>query len=94
MDSAWRSRAGRPHIVRSASESLYILTCGLSVSTLKYEMGKQDSQVVVGVHGQWTDIKEFGPVLRTGCFRFPLFGDSTFEGEMLNGRRFGNGVQV
>ncbi len=62
----------------------------------KVPFRKQDAKphIVVGMHGQWMDINEFGPVLRKGCFRFPLFGDSTFEGEMLNGRRFGNGVQV
>ena len=50
--------------------------------------------IVVGMHGQWTDIKADGPVLRKGSFKFPLFGDSLFQGELLNGRRFGPGVQV
>jgi hypothetical protein len=53
-----------------------------------------DTCIVVGMHGQWTDVNAIGPVLRHGSFKFPLIGDSTFQGDLLNGRRFGHGVQV
>jgi hypothetical protein len=50
--------------------------------------------IIVGMHGQWTDLDPIGSVSRKGCFKFPHFGDSTFHGEMLNGRRLGRGIQV
>ena len=64
------------------------------ISQYSNSSARKQTTLFVGLHGQWNDCKESGPVLRKGIFKYPHFGDSTFEGDLLNGRRFGQGIQV
>lgn len=64
---------------------------GVAVGTRE---SRNDVRLAISLHGQWKGLRGEGTELRTGSFRYPLFGDAMYEGQLVNGRRHGKGTQV
>jgi len=47
----------------------------------------------VSMHGQWKGLRGKGGAICQGAFVYPLFGNSSYEGSLVNGQRHGQGRQ-